>query len=439
MRKKWTSRNDNIRNLSFIMLLLSVLFLQHGGVQAEQAEKKLTLSEVGHFTAAQDLPLTSQTAILVNANTGQVLYEKNASQQMYPASITKIVTGIIAIEQGNLDDIVTVSEKARNVDGTRVYLEEGEQVTLLKLVQGLLINSGNDAGTAIAEHMDQSEELFAERMNRFLTETVGVQDTHFSNPHGLFAEDHYTTAFDMAMITKYAMQNDAFRQIVGTYEMEWIGESWATTLYNHNRLLNNYEGATGVKNGFVNQSGPTLVGSAERDGSAYIAVTLQAATTDSMYRDMQMLLDYGFENFDTHLLSSESVFLDSKSVPHKLTEDIAYSVAKNETPNVEMNDAGYLDVWGDGDRKLFEVEILPVDTSSVERKQNMKISGHANSVEEAAHNHAVRSNDSNLMPIVHGAWWVTVILYALFLLLIAYLLIRKKRRQKRERFRRIPY
>src|SRR5690606_28540529 len=115
----------------------------------------------GYATDEETLRIHSETAILIDATTGQVLYEKNASQSMYPASITKILTGIIAIEEGNLDDIVTVSQNARNADGTRVYLVEGEQVPLLKLVQGLLINSGNDAGTSIAEYFDGSEETFA--------------------------------------------------------------------------------------------------------------------------------------------------------------------------------------------------------------------------------------------------------------------------------------
>ncbi len=150
--------------------------------------------------------LNSEAAILIDGATGTILYEKESNRLMYPASITKIVTGIIAIEEGNLDDIVTVSETARNVIGTRVYLLEGEQVTLLKLVQGLLINSGNDAGTAIAEYFDGSEAQFAERMNQFVRDTVGVKNTNFQNPHGLFDEKHQTTAYDMAIITQYAMK-----------------------------------------------------------------------------------------------------------------------------------------------------------------------------------------------------------------------------------------
>jgi D-alanyl-D-alanine carboxypeptidase len=242
----------------------------------------------------EDLRIHSEAAILIDAATGEVLYEKNAKVSMYPASITKIITGIIAIEDGDLFDIVTVSQNARNVDGTRVYLVEGEQVSLLKLVHGLLINSGNDAGIAIAEHFDQSEEAFAKRMNQFVMEKVGVSDSHFMNPHGLFHSEHKTTAYDMAMITRYAMKNNIFRMIVGTKQMEWVGEGWETTLYNHNKLLWRYEGATGVKNGYVSQSGHTLVSSVKREERELIAVTLKANSSENAYQDMEDLFDYGF-------------------------------------------------------------------------------------------------------------------------------------------------
>ncbi|MEX2105088.1 MAG: D-alanyl-D-alanine carboxypeptidase family protein, partial [Bacilli bacterium] len=208
--------------------------------------------------------VNGETAILIDGATGKILFEKNSDRLMYPASITKILTGIVAIEEGNIDDVVTVSENARNIDGTRVYLLEGEQVPLLKLIQGLLINSGNDAATAIAEHMDGSESAFADRMNTFAEDKIGVKNSIFRNPHGLFDSEHRTTAFDMAMITRYAMQNEVFREVVGTKQMEWKGEGWETTLYNHNKLLWRYKGATGVKNGFVDESGYTVVASAKR-------------------------------------------------------------------------------------------------------------------------------------------------------------------------------
>ncbi|GAB3797637.1 hypothetical protein GCM10028868_19200 [Virgibacillus kimchii] len=147
--------------------------------------------------------------------------------------MTKIATAIFAIENGDLDDLVTVSSYARNTEGSSVYLEEGETVPLKKLIQGLMINSGNDAGVAIAEHMSGSVEQFSSDLNEYLQENVGVQHTNFENPHGLFDPNHVTTAEDLANITLYAMGNELFREINNTKELNWEGESWDTTLYNH--------------------------------------------------------------------------------------------------------------------------------------------------------------------------------------------------------------
>lgn len=142
-------------------------------------------------------------------------------------------------------------------------MEEGEEVTLEKLIQGLLINSGNDAGIAIAEHLDGSEEAFAERMTEFVQEKVGVTDSTFKNPHGLPDPEHVTTAHDMARITAYAMENQTFRKIVGTKELKWVGESWDTTLRNHHQLVLQRDDVTGVKNGYTDDAGFTLSTTAE--------------------------------------------------------------------------------------------------------------------------------------------------------------------------------
>jgi D-alanyl-D-alanine carboxypeptidase len=296
-----------------------------------------------------DLNLQSEAAILIDATTGEILYEQNAKKSMYPASITKIVTGIIAIEDGELFDIVTVGQNARNVDGTRVYLLEGEEVSLLKLVHGLLINSGNDAGIAIAEHFDQSEEAFAERMNQFVVEKIGVSASHFMNPHGLYHSEHQSTAYDMALITRYAMKNNIFRAIVGTKEMKWIGEGWATTLYNHNKLLWRYEGATGVKNGYVSQSGHTLVASAKRENTELIAVTLKANSVENTYQDMEDLFDYGFsikmENERKQLLekNNEELFINASKELKKLELELSEKINRTSSVKMETENKGIIE------------------------------------------------------------------------------------------------
>ncbi|WP_247747134.1 D-alanyl-D-alanine carboxypeptidase family protein [Alkalihalobacillus sp. BA299] len=290
--------------------------------------------------------LYSEAAILIDSKSGKVLYEKNSHQKMYPASITKIITGILAIEEGHLSEKVTVSQNAREVIGTRVYLLEGEEVTLKKLIQGLLISSGNDAGVAIAEHISGSEKAFASKMTKFVKETIGVENTNFTNPHGLFDEMHYTTAYDMAKISKYAMRNDTFRDIVSTKELRWIGEGWETTIYNHNRMLWNYEGATGIKNGFVRKSGYTLVTSVVQEDTELIAVTLNAPSSKHAYRDMHRLFDYGFENFETKLISKNEVFEDPFGGKYTLANDFYITTQKNDTLFLDVSIYGYLKVIG---------------------------------------------------------------------------------------------
>ncbi|WP_229753302.1 D-alanyl-D-alanine carboxypeptidase family protein [Paenibacillus segetis] len=306
-------------------------------------------------------PLNSEAVILIDGTTGTILYEKDSEKLMYPASITKIVTGIIALEEGNINDLVTVSKNARNIDGTRVYLVEGEQVSLLKLIQGMLINSGNDAATAIAEHFDGSEAQFAERMNQFVREKVGTRNTTFQNPHGLFDENHVTTAYDMALITQYAMKNPVFRSIVSTKSMEWIGEGWETTIYNHNRLLWRYEGTTGVKNGYVTQSGYTLVASAKREGSEWIAVTLNASSAELAYSDMENLFDYGFNNYQTNLYTVDPLVILKYQDRFQIPNQLVFTSKKSESFHVEFNESnGQLVVVDSNDNQVYSKQLIPL-------------------------------------------------------------------------------
>jgi D-alanyl-D-alanine carboxypeptidase len=320
--------------------------------------------------AKDTVNLTSEAAILIDAKSGKVLYEKNSRERMYPASITKIITGIMALEQDNPEDTVTVSEKARNVDGTRVYLLEEERVSLYKLVQGLLINSGNDAGIAIAEHIEGSVDLFAESMNQFVKEKVGVTDSNFVNPHGLFDSNHYTTAYDMAKITQYAMQNEDFREIVGTKELKWDGEGWNTTLYNHNRMLWNYEGATGVKNGWVTQSGYTLVTAAKRGDTELIVVTLKANTEENIYKDTTELLDYGFANFETGKVSKGEIFQENNK-KYLLEEDLFYTTSKGAIVKKEVNETGEL-LLRSNDEVITKEELKNLSVVEKQRNVNTK-------------------------------------------------------------------
>lgn len=242
-------------------------------------------------------PQDARAAILVDAATGQVLYERNADATMPMASTTKIMTALLAIERGDLRQVITTSERAFGVEGSSLYLALGEQRTLEELLYGLMLQSGNDAAVAIAEGLAGSVETFVDWMNRRAQE-LGLEHTRFADPHGLASRDHYTSARDLATLARVAMANPTFRRIVGTreYRMPWPEKQSERVLYNHNRFLWRYEGATGVKNGYTSAARGALVASAQRDGVELIGVLLGAHPT-GMYRDMAALMDWGFARF----------------------------------------------------------------------------------------------------------------------------------------------
>jgi len=290
--------------------------------------------------------LNSEAAILMDANSGEIFYEKNADVSMYPASLTKIATAIYAIENGKLDDMVTVSKNATKADGTTVFLEEGEQVPLKKLIQGLLINSGNDAGTAIAEHLSGSVEQFSKDLNAYFKNVIGIENTHYTNPHGLFNENHVTTAEDLAKMTQYAIKNETFMEIFSEEELEWNGKSWDTTIQTHHKLVKGeypYKGITGGKNGFVSQSGYTLATTAERGNLNLVVVTLKSTFDDEAYEDTMKLLDYGFNNFETSSIDKGTTFMHDEQ-EFITPEKYFYSYAKGDQLQEEVSDNGMLEV-----------------------------------------------------------------------------------------------
>lgn len=320
-------------------------------------------------TQAEQTPkepeLQSEAAVLIDAKSGVMLYGKNPDEKLYPASITKIVTGIIAIETTDPSEIVTVSKDARNEDGTRIYLAEGEQVEMGKLIYGLLMNSGNDAATAIAEHIDGSKEKFAERMNEFVREKAGATNTTFKNPSGLPDPEHVTTASDMAKIARYAMKNPTFRKVVSTKTMPWNGKEWQSELVNHNRMLWDYKGATGIKNGYTEAAGNTLVTSATRGDMDLIAVVLKAPSANAAYSDTTKLLDYGFDNFHmASIVTGGQVFTEKNgedTVQWQALESIAAAVpnAAGSIPAAAVSEDGYLTIDTKyGEQKLDQLREL---------------------------------------------------------------------------------
>ncbi len=243
-----------------------------------------------------EIGVSAASAVLMEANSGTILYEKDADTPRPMASTTKIMTALIAIEENDLTRTVTIPKEAVGVEGSSVYLVANEKLTMEDLLYALMLESANDAATAIAILTAGNVDAFAVLMNR-KAEELGLQDTAFTNPHGLDEEGHYTTARDLAVLTAYALQNQIFRDVVSTYKhkIPLNGEQGTRVLLNHNRLLRSYEGCIGVKTGFTKRSGRCLVSAAERNGVTLVAVTLQASDD---WNDHDRMLDYGFARME---------------------------------------------------------------------------------------------------------------------------------------------
>jgi len=238
--------------------------------------------------------ISSRSAILMDASTGVILFDKDGSVRAAPASITKILTAAIVIENLVPGEIVSISKAACSVPGSSVYLVENERVSTRDLLYGLILNSGNDAAIALAERVSGSVEEFCHLMNEKAAQ-IGALESNFENPHGLDSDNHYTTARDMALITKSALGMPLFREIAGATTYPWEGQCWSTTLINHNKMLWQYEGCTGVKTGFTSAAKHTLVASAMKDGRELIAVLMGGESAAILRLEAQSLLDYGFD------------------------------------------------------------------------------------------------------------------------------------------------
>lgn len=222
-------------------------------------------------------PTTSaKSAVVIDKESGRVLYNQNGDWELPMASTTKIMTALVAIKYGDLNAEVEVSETAAAVEGSSMYLEKGERITLENLVYGLMIVSGNDAAVSIAENVGGSVERFVEMMNETAVNDIGLTHTHFDNPNGLPSDTHYTTALELAKITKYAMSDPKFCEIVSTKtkSVPWSGHEYNRELTNHNKLLGTLDGCVGVKTGYTKAAGRCLVSAVTRDGMTLICVTL---------------------------------------------------------------------------------------------------------------------------------------------------------------------
>ncbi len=248
--------------------------------------------EESHADALALHDIDAAGAVLMEATTGRVITDINMDKRLPMASTTKIMTALLAIERGNLGDIVTASPRAAGITGSSIHLQTGEKITLENLLYGLMLASGNDAAVAIAEHIGGSVDGFAELMNSRAKE-IGAKNTHFVTPNGLHDDAHYTTAYDLGLIACEAMKNAKFAQIVSTqyYNTPGLDGGRDRSLKNNNKVIFQFDGGNGVKTGFTKLAGRCLVSAAKRGGMQLVAVVLNCG---GMFPESMALLDYGF-------------------------------------------------------------------------------------------------------------------------------------------------
>ncbi len=306
------------------------------------ARMAATLLAAVLFCTGNITAISAERAIVLDAKTGQVLYEKAADEQSLIASTTKIMTALIICEQCNVLERMKIPKEAVGVEGSSMYLQEGEILTVQELLYGLMLCSGNDAAVALAIYCGGTVEGFAELMND-KAHSLGLQNTHFVNPHGLDAPGHYSTARDLAVLAAYAMDNPIFARTVSTKTVT-VGQR---SLRNHNKLLWSVEGVDGVKTGFTKAAGRLLVSSAVRDGRRLIAVTVNAPDD---WNDHKTLLNQCFADFTPQVLVEKGEIVGSVAVAGGQAgyvdlvaqEDFPFSLRAGEQYHVELPEPGFV-------------------------------------------------------------------------------------------------
>lgn len=274
-------KRDNL-NLYIALLLIAAIIFSFLTIYAFGEQKEVEFS------------VSARSAALYQPDSDLFLYSKNSSERLPMASTTKIMTALVALERGNLEDMVEIDDSAIGVEGSSAYLKSGDVLSLEELLYALLLQSANDAAVAIACHIGGDVESFSALMNE-KAEELKLHNTHFTNPHGLDSSEHYTTADELAKIAAAALNNPTFKKITSTYKRSFSDEERVRTYVNHNKLLRLYDGCIGVKTGFTKKSGRCLVGAAEKDGLCFISVTLDAP---SDWNDHKKMLDYGYESLE---------------------------------------------------------------------------------------------------------------------------------------------
>lgn len=285
------------------------------------------------FPVCSSAGISAKYACVIDADSGNVLFDKNAYSRHSMASTTKIMTAHLALKLSSPDEIVTVSQNASRTEGSSMYLKPGEKIKMSDVLYGLMLASGNDAAVAIAEHIADTTNNFAKLMTEE-AQKLGAKNTSFKNPNGLDAEGHFTTAYDLALITKEALKNSDFLKIVSTKtkEIKGTGDEPSRFLSNHNRLLNSYDGCIGVKTGYTKKTGRCLVTAAKRDNLTLICVTLSAPDD---WNDHRKLLDDAFSKYEAipfvkkdMIIKELPVIMGDRELVSICPNDSYYTIAK---------------------------------------------------------------------------------------------------------------
>jgi len=335
-----TLKLDPTKSMMVRLGNLKVLYLSSAVIFALLV---LSLTQVSAFSPEEDL--TARAALLMDAKTGEILYQRDPDVRLPPASTTKILTAIVALESSKkLRDLLTVSKAATRVPASKLYLAPGQTISIEDLLYGILLSSANDASMVLAEGIGGSVNRFAEIMTKKAHE-IGATNTNFTNPHGLTAPDHYSSARDMALILQYAMKNMTFREIVQTRisSVKSIApgrrgpKTRLISVRNHNRLLWNFDGALGGKTGYTHAAQKCFVGAVERNGVTLIVSILGSR---NLWGDTKRLLEYGFDNYETLRLAAQSPASGQTSTTSKRIS--AVTPTPRETTKPQADFEGYV-------------------------------------------------------------------------------------------------
>ena len=308
------------------------------------------------FCAVPDVQASgAQGAIVTEAHTGRVLYERGADKKLPMASTTKIMTALLTAESGRLAETVTVPARAVGVEGSSLYLKQGEHLTVEELLYGLMLCSGNDAAVALADYLGPGVEAFVEKMNARAAE-LGAKNTHFVNPHGLHDPDHYTTARDLALIASAGMKNEVFARVVGTKKktIPCEGREYPRFLRNKNRILTQYEGGNGVKTGFTKAAGRCLVSAAAREDMQLVCVVLNAP---DMFNESMALLDAAFAAYhNEQAVKKGAVYGAVPLTGNRRVQKVEAAAASDVTVTLK-----------EGERVTLEPHLLPQAQAPLDR------------------------------------------------------------------------